>query len=209
MSLPDTTLTPTGRPVRTVTEADLAAVTSTLDVAFFDDPVLCWWIPEDHRRRDILPAFFRLIVEVHFPLGAIYGSDEMNATAVWVPPGRQPTADEMAALVPLFAEATEEYADRLFATLERMDALHPTEAHWYLFFLGTVPQWQSRGLGSALMRAVLEACDRDSIPAYLEATSERNKQLYLRHGFEVTGEMPLGDGVSLWPMWRAPAKDPS
>jgi hypothetical protein len=36
------------------------------------------------------------------------------------------------------------------------------------------------------MAAVLQMCDRDRVPAYLEATSERNKQLYLRHGLEVT-----------------------
>ena len=116
------------------------------------------------------------------------------------------TADEMAALVPQLAAATEEYADRLFEVLERMDTLHPTEPHWYLFFLATRAEWQSRGIGSALMRAVLETCDRDAIPAYLEATCERNKQLYLRHWFEVTGQISLADGVSLWPMWRAPAR---
>ena len=42
------------------------------------------------------------------------------------------------------------------------------------------------------------------MPAYLEATSERNKQLYLRHGFEVTGEIKLPDGPRMWPMWRTP-----
>ena len=47
-------------------------------------------------------------------------------------------------------------------------------------------------------------CDRDRVPAYLEATSERNKQLYLRHGFEVTDEIPLPDGPNMWPMWRSP-----
>lgn len=61
-----------------------------------------------------------------------------------------------------------------------------------------------RGVGSALMRPVLETCDRDGVPAYLEATSERNKRLYLRHGFEVTDEIRLPDGPTLWRMWRAP-----
>jgi len=70
--------------------------------------------------------------------------------------------------------------------------------------LGTWPEWQGRGLGSPLMAPVLQTCDRDRVPAYLEATSERNEQLYLRHGFEVTDEIPLPDGPRMWPMWRAP-----
>ena len=55
-----------------------------------------------------------------------------------------------------------------------------------------------------MMRPVLEMCDRDAMPAYLEATSERNKHLYLRHGFEVTGEINVPGGPSMWPMWREP-----
>lgn len=39
-------------------------------------------------------------------------------------------------------------------------------------------------------------------PVYLEAGSERNKRLYLRHGFEVTGEIHLRDSPPMWCMWR-------
>ena len=38
----------------------------------------------------------------------------------------------------------------------------------------------------------------------LEATSERNKQFYIRHGFEATGEITLTGGPTMWPMWRLP-----
>jgi hypothetical protein len=41
------------------------------------------------------------------------------------------------------------------------------------------------------MRPVLEVCDRDWIPAYLEATSEDNSRLYLRNGFEEVGGIEL------------------
>ncbi|MGB0096249.1 MAG: GNAT family N-acetyltransferase, partial [Solirubrobacteraceae bacterium] len=62
----------------------------------------------------------------------------------------------------------------------------------------------AQGIGSALMKPMLDRCDRDGMPAYLEATSERNRRLYLRHGFDVTGEIRLPDGPSMWPMWREP-----
>ena len=50
------------------------------------------------------------------------------------------------------------YAQTLFEIFERMEDQHPREPHHYLFFLGTRPEWQSRGIGSALMRPVLERC---------------------------------------------------
>jgi hypothetical protein len=35
-------------------------------------------------------------------------------------------------------------------------------------------------------------------------TSEHNRRLYGRHGFEVVGELSADGSPSLWPMWREP-----
>jgi ribosomal protein S18 acetylase RimI-like enzyme len=190
--------------VQKVTEADLPALSLTLAAAFVDDPFFRWWIPEDTRRTEILPALFRLVAEVNLSHDELYGAEDLAAGAVWIPPGRQPTEEEMAELVPALAHATGEYAERLLHVLELTSQVHPSEPHWHLFFLATRPEWQSRGMGSSLLRAVLDGCDRDGTPAYLEATSEGSKRLYLRHGFVVTGEIPLPDGPPLWCMWRSP-----
>ena len=65
------------------------------------------------------------------------------------------------------------------------------------------PGW---GLGAALLRPVLDRCDAEKIPAYLEASSPRNRALYERHGFEVTEEFAVGRGSPpVWRMWHAPA----
>jgi ribosomal protein S18 acetylase RimI-like enzyme len=82
--------------------------------------------------------------------------------------------------------------------------VHPTEPHVYLFVLGARPTHQGQGLGSALLRHVLDRCDADGTPAYLEDTNTRNRDLYRRHGFAQTGEIRLPDGPPLYPMWRDP-----
>ena len=46
--------------------------------------------------------------------------------------------------------------------------------------------------------------DEQGMPAYLEATTERNKRLYERYGFEVTGEIQYGSSPAMWPMYRKP-----
>ena len=87
-----------------------------------------------------------------------------------------------------------------------MRARHPKEPHWYLHFLGTEPARQGRGIGSAVLKPMLDTCDAQGLPAYLEATSERNRSLYMRNGFEDHGE-PLrlpDDGPLMFPMWREP-----
>jgi hypothetical protein len=55
------------------------------------------------------------------------------------------------------------------------------------------------------MAPVLERCDRDGTPAYLNATSPRNRALYERHGFRTVNELRTSDCPPLWAMWREPA----
>jgi ribosomal protein S18 acetylase RimI-like enzyme len=191
--------------IRKAIEEDRRPFVETLVAAFYDDPVMTWMVPEPGRRLAILDALFEVIVDVYGVHDDLYVTEpEPVATAVWVPPGCQPTGDAEEQLVGRLVAVADEYADRLLACLEQMEERHPVESHAYLFFLATRPQWQSRGLGSALMREVLDRCDRDGTPAYLEATSLDSQRLYLRHGFVVTGEIRLPDGPSMWPMWREP-----
>jgi ribosomal protein S18 acetylase RimI-like enzyme len=187
-------------PIRPATSADIPAISRTLAAAFFDDPVFSYYYPDAAARRRILPRWFEVVSEAVLPHGEIYTTGDVVAGAVWVPPGVEDDAQMAAKL----GEVSGRYARSLFAIFERMDEVHPHEPHHYLFLLATRPEWQSRGFGSALLRPVLELCDRDALPAYLEATSEGNKRLYLRHGFEVTGEIRLPGGPSMWPMWRTP-----
>lgn len=191
--------------IRTAVGDDRRAFVETLVAAFHGDPVMTWWVPDPGRRLEILDAFFEVIIDAFQSHDGLYvTAPEPVATAVWVPAGCQPAGADAEQLVGSLVEAAAEHADRLLEALELMEEAHPVDAHEYLFFLATRPEWQSRGLGSALMREVLDRCDRDGIPAYLEATSLDSRRLYLRHGFEVTGELRLPDGPSMWPMWREP-----
>jgi len=96
---------------------------------------------------------------------------------------------------------------RTFELFELFNAHHPQDPHYYLQFIGVRPECQGTGIGSALLRAVLDRCDLEGAAAYLEA-DERSKLLYSKHGFEATGELRLPKGPSFWPMWRAPRKVP-
>ena len=185
---------------RKATHESLPTLSETLAVAFYDDPVVMWFITDGSRRREILPEFFGALADSYSSYDEIWDVDEGVSAAVWAPPG----AEDDEKLPTVLGEAVEEYAARLFEIFGLMEEKHPAEPHYYLFVLGARPEWQGRGLGSSLMAPVLETCDRDRVPAYLEATSERNKQLYLRHGFEVTDEIALRDGPTMWPMWRSP-----
>ena len=205
LPIPATTTQGTGLMVRKATGDDRSALVESLTAVFHHDPVFMWWVPDPQRRPQILRSFFEVVIDVNQPHDELYVTEpDPVSVAVWVPPGCQPSGDAAEQMVRWMIDAAAETADRLVAVLERMDQVHPHDPHAYLFFLATLPQWQSRGIGSAVMRKVLDRCDRDGIPAYLEASNVDSRRLYLRHGFQVTGEIRLPDGPSMWPMWRKP-----
>jgi ribosomal protein S18 acetylase RimI-like enzyme len=71
------------------------------------------------------------------------------------------------------------------------------------------PDHHGKGLGTALLRPVLERCDRDGIGAYLENTNETNLALYERLGFAVVNEFYICHvAPPIWPMWRDPEQTP-
>jgi ribosomal protein S18 acetylase RimI-like enzyme len=93
---------------------------------------------------------------------------------------------------------------RTFELFELFDANHPQDPHYYLQFIGVRPERWGAGIGSALLRAMLDRCDFEGAAAYLEA-DERSKLLYKKYGFEAIAKLRLPEGPNVWPMWRAPA----
>ena len=85
---------------------------------------------------------------------------------------------------------------------ELMSREHLAEPHYYLHAIGAHLDHQGRGIGSALLKQGTAMCDKESMPAYLESSNERNNPLYERYGFNITKEIQLPEGPKLWLMTR-------
>ena len=197
-----TTATPVPHDPRPATAGDLEGVAATLAAAFLDDPVMAWCYPQPRRRGAILPALFRRLAEAYLPHGGIQTAPGHEAAAIWIP---MPAEVDDGSLATDLERISGEDAGRLFALLEILEAHHPGHAaHRYLMAIGTRPASQGTGIGSRMLAAVLDACDADGTPAYLEATTPRNRRLYERHGFAVTDLLTLPGGPEIACMWRPP-----
>jgi len=128
--------------------------------------------------------------------------EAFSGVALWLPPGVTP--DEAALVSVLQDTVGAAQRDALFSMFEQMNAFHPREAHWHLPLIGVDPAHQGKGVGAALLRRVLDACDSQKMLAYLEATSVRNVPLYERHGFEALGRIQVADSPPVVPMVRKP-----
>jgi GNAT superfamily N-acetyltransferase len=142
-----------------------------------------------------------------FPSGRVLTTDGFRGASLELPPGswtmRVPLSGAMG-FVRVFGRRLPR-ASRLQVFFERN---HPQEPHFYIRYVGVAARFQGQGLGTALLRSTLDRCDREGLPAYLEATSERNAALYERLGFVHLGELRVPDGPPFWPM-RRPCDRPS
>lgn len=175
---------------------------ATLTVAFVADPVVRWaWADQDSYL-----TYWPRIVEAFggraFDHGTAHGLGDGLAVALWLPPGVGP--DEEAFMQVADESIDAEALGDFTGVLEQMDQLHPTTDHWYLPLTGVDPVAQGRGLGTRLLEHGLEVSDRDGLPAYLEATSPRSRDLYHRHGFTVAGVIQAGSSPPMWAMRREP-----
>ena len=186
---------------------DLDAVTAVLARAFDDDPVMSWLFPDDAARVRKSGRFFRLRMKQFLPQGEVYTTPDHAGAAIWAIPGQwHLPALATLQMIAVLAPAVGPRGPRAVRGMMQIDGAHPTEPHYYLAVLGTEPELQGGGIGSALMRPVLDMCDRDEVPAYLESSKERNIAFYARHGFRVTREMKLPKGPPVWLMWRDPRR---
>lgn len=199
------TLSTTQTAVRKAETNDRTATSAVLTAGFFDDPVTNWLVPERDRRPAIMPPVFGLYFDTFQPHGETYLTEDGLGTALWLPPDRELIPpDQLEDFGRRTEEAAGPYTPRLFELGEFFEAHAPAEPHWHLQLFAVVPGYQGRGIGSTLLTHVLRRLDRDGEPAYLEATTLRNRALYERHGFECRGEIVLPDGPTMWQMWRSP-----
>jgi RimJ/RimL family protein N-acetyltransferase len=183
---------------------ELAQVSATLADAFTTEPILRWMTPS-RRRVARLRRFFAIeLAHYVFPAGRVITTDDFRGANVELPPGRwNMTVPLSGALgfVRVFGLRLPR-ASRAQVFFERN---HLQEPHYYIRFVGVATRFQGRGLGTALLRPTIDRCDREGMPAYIEASTERSAALYERLGFVHLGELRIPDGPPFWPMRRPPA----
>lgn len=192
-----------GASVRLATWADAAPLAQTLAHAFLDDPVLMYFLPDERTRAAKLPRLFKMLFKLGLPHCACYVTSNYEAVTLWRPPNEWHLSFweyilNGPELLGIFGAG----ALNAMVTMDRIEKKHPKKPHWYLQIIGTEPECQGKGYGSLIMRDRLAATDALGVDCYLESSKITNIPIYKSFGFEVTGEIKIPNGPTLWPMWR-------
>jgi GNAT superfamily N-acetyltransferase len=193
--------------------AEQPAVVAALARAFYDDPLFGFFVPNLVRQMKTLVAFMNSGVRDASSFDDIWvahADGKVAGAAVWLPPGGYPRGRRRELMtyvrtLPTFVQCGKRVG-RAMALLGAVDNAHHElhGAHYYLAILGSDPQFQRTGAGTAVLAPVLDRCDIEGIPAYLETQKEENIAYYARHRFEVVQKIEITDCPPIWTLLRQP-----
>jgi GNAT superfamily N-acetyltransferase len=187
------------------------AATATLARAFHDDPLFNFLVPDLLSQARANLTFMQSLVADARAFDEIWvakAGTKVVAVAVWLPPGTYPRGVQRETIGILRdLRSVPRLGSRLLVSIRLQNALarahhRVKEPHWYLSLLGADPAFQRSGAGSALLAPMLERCDSEGLPVYLETQKEANVPWYHRFGFAVVEELRVRGCPSMWAMRR-------
>jgi GNAT superfamily N-acetyltransferase len=186
-------------------EADIEVLSQVIAEAFFPLAPCQWLISDEAARREIFPGYFRMHFEHAMADGLVHTTPGRDAAALWIPLGRQLSAPPDGYAEHL-AQITGPWAERFVVFDAELDVHHLTGVeHHHLAIVAVRPDRQGQGIGTALLDAHHMVLDEQGMAAYLEASDEGTRGIYLRHGYVDYGSViRLPGGPSMYPMWRQP-----
>jgi ribosomal protein S18 acetylase RimI-like enzyme len=204
-AIPEVSASALAPTVRVAQPRESGSLKVALGAAFFDDPIFGWLIGRSSNRQARLERYFAIQLAHALADGCVWTSEGLQGAALCMPPGRWRLPPQvMVADGGRFVSVFRGRLPRAIGLLAAIERRHLRGAHYYFANIGVAPEAQGQGLGSSLMRPTLDRCDKEGLPAYLEASSERNAALYERLGFQCTEVLRFAGSPSLRLMMRPP-----
>jgi ribosomal protein S18 acetylase RimI-like enzyme len=180
--------------------------------AFFDYPMFTFYFPDPERRARILPWLLGNVLTCALHYGEVYTTPEISGVIYILPPGHTKISlseyiKNGFLLTPLLLGFRDSWrsqeCEKFAASMHEKVMNH--RLHYYLWGLAVDPNHKRRGVGTALMKPVIEKADADKKPIYLETHNEKNVGYYQRMGFSLvhTDKLPKFD-LTIWCMLREP-----
>ncbi len=181
-----------------------------LDRAFENNPINIAFLPDESERKKKSRHIFEFFLRYGFLYGEVYAtSPKLEAVAMWLTSDKSDfTLWRMlrSGVIPFIFRFGGKNVLRMISITNRFVEIHKKYApfpHLYAWYIGVDPDFQGKGLGNTLHRAMLARADSERLPCYLETQKEENMVLWSRYGFKVINETVIpGTEVKHWAMLR-------
>ncbi len=181
--------------------------------AFWTFPESVHLLPDEDRRRRVLPRYLASDALDAADHGVLMGAEvdgTLVGAAAWLPPEAYPLslARQVRQLLHVLPVAPWAIGAAREARRGQEANRAPHRArppHYWLRAVGVDPAWQGRGVGTELIRPVLDRADHERRGAYLLTATPGNVTWYEGLGFStVAAFRPTPRWPQVWAMWREP-----
>jgi GNAT superfamily N-acetyltransferase len=195
-------------------KGDIREIAAVLAIAFADDSIH-WDLVARSRRRDIrLWRYFEVLLRATWNERidvtiARRNDNRIVGVSVWqyMAVGQE---SEVPSLLPfaggfLHALGVPNTLRSLVVARE-LGRHRPVEEHWYLPYVGVLPEVRRNRIGSALLGTKISTLDQAGIPGYLYSRSAADRKFFQNFGFghgAVVGTLPTARPLA---MFRPPAR---
>ncbi|MDR0777930.1 MAG: GNAT family N-acetyltransferase [Methanomassiliicoccaceae archaeon] len=181
-----------------------------LAAAFFNYPMMVRYFPDPKKRKRRLTWYMKNVLNSAIRYGEAFVTPDITGALFMLPPGHtRLTTNEYIKSGFLMTPLVMGYRNyKLSNECEKFVAdTHERQMngreHYYLWGLVVDPGTQRKGVGSALMKIIIDKADTKNVPIYLETHDKNNVDYYERFGFKLihTGTI-TGHGLEFWCMLR-------
>lgn len=191
-----------------------------MESAFRDAAYTRYFYPETGNFKiQAMKWFYEKMIAYALHNGRVWGAydgdarNELQAVALWQPPydsGVSFWGMVKSGMASAPWNLGVKPAWRLLSVLDQTEKKHQqtiSTPHWALYAIAVDPSRQCRGVGTRLMRPILDRADADGLPCYLDTPSERSLTFFRRLGFEVVLDVDRPtSGPRFWTMIRQPQR---
>lgn len=173
--------------------SDKAVVVDILTQAFDDNKSFNTVLKQDHKREFRLRKVFEYQFDICSKYGRVYLSDDKKSCAVILFPDIQKnTLAEIISSIKLLFILGIKSVKKGFNREAKIKKVHPSANIYYLLFIGVYPEHQGKGMGSALLKSLIEDSKQMNRPIFLETYLDKNIALYKKFGFSIYDELDFG-----------------
>ena len=191
-------------------DADVEEVAAFMAESFAQDPLYCYFVPDEQTRMEFMKGFFAFRLRYTINFGKVYITEDKKAVSAWVEPGAQMQPEHLVMFggQEPFMIVVEDVVNRVMAFSEfggKIEAEFAPMPHWHWGPLAVDSAYWGKGYAKALMQGMFTYLDENGEFCYLETQTEKNKEIYEKYGFEVIKQDVLpGTNIPHFSMLRAP-----
>ncbi|MCA6381688.1 MAG: GNAT family N-acetyltransferase [Cytophagales bacterium] len=178
---------------------DKTRVIEVLCESFQNDPQINYILGSDGSHDKKMKRLMAYSFEFGLANGKVEISEDKNAVAIWK------ASNSKKMTVNLFYEGMLFFfafgwsgIKRITAMEKKIAAFYPDKTIFnYLWILGTNPNEQGKGYGTAILSKAINKFEQDKVPLFLETSTDSNLHYYQRKRFELYHSMIVDSKTQL------------